>query len=62
MGSAAALFGAGGFGGGALASSLAGALQNGSARPMAFVIAACLLGCAGSLYGLALPRKIAQAA
>jgi DHA1 family bicyclomycin/chloramphenicol resistance-like MFS transporter len=56
------LFGAGGFGVGALASALAGALQNGSARPMAFVIAACLLGCATSLYGLALPRKIAQAA
>ena len=62
VGSAAALFGAGGFGVGALASALAGALQNGSARPMAFVIAACLLGCAASLYGLALPRKIPQAA
>jgi DHA1 family bicyclomycin/chloramphenicol resistance-like MFS transporter len=57
VGSAAALFGAGGFGLGALAASLAGALHDGSPRPMSYVIAGCLLGCAAALYGLALPRE-----
>jgi MFS transporter, DHA1 family, multidrug resistance protein len=62
VGSAAALFGAGGFGIGAVASSVAGSLHDGTARPMAFVIAICLMGCALSLHGLALRRELVQPA
>jgi len=57
VGSAAALFGAGGFGVGALVSSIAGALHDGTARPMGFAIACCLMGCALSLHGLALRHR-----
>ncbi|HVW68007.1 MAG TPA: multidrug effflux MFS transporter [Steroidobacteraceae bacterium] len=62
VGSAAALFGAGGFGVGALASTVAGALHDGTPRPMAFVIACCLMGCALSLHGLALRHRAAHPA
>lgn len=41
-----ALFGACSFAAGALAAALAGALFDGTARPMAFVIMACSIGCA----------------
>jgi DHA1 family bicyclomycin/chloramphenicol resistance-like MFS transporter len=60
-GSTAALFGAGGFALGALASASAGALDNGTARPMATIIVACLLGCAVALYGFALRRPLLAA-
>jgi len=53
-GSASALFGAGGFGLGAVTSTIAGAMGSRTALPMALVIAACLLACAASLFGLAL--------
>lgn len=62
VGSAAALFGAGGFGVGALVSSIAGALQDGTARPMTYAIVCCLVGCALSLHGLALRHPAARAA
>jgi DHA1 family bicyclomycin/chloramphenicol resistance-like MFS transporter len=60
-GSTAALFGASGFGLGALASLVAGALHDGTARPMALVIVICLIGCAAALFGLALRRAAAAA-
>ena len=53
-GSTAALFGASAFGLGAVASTIAAALRDGTARPMVLVIVVCLIGCAAALYGLAL--------
>jgi DHA1 family bicyclomycin/chloramphenicol resistance-like MFS transporter len=60
-GSIAALFGAGGFGAGALASSIAGMLDDGTARAMAGVILVCIVGCTLALYRMALPRSPARA-
>lgn len=56
-GSCAALFGSFSFGAGALAAMLAGALSDGTARPMALVILVSTLGCAVSLRKLALRRS-----
>jgi MFS transporter, DHA1 family, multidrug resistance protein len=58
-GSTAALFGTCSFGAGAVAATLAGALNDGTPRPMALVITACAIGCAVSLRRLALPRETA---
>jgi len=55
-GSISALLGSSSFGCGALAGSLAGALFDGSARPMALTIAACAIGCGFAVRGLALRR------
>jgi len=55
-GATSALLGAASFAAGALASSLAGAFHDGTARPMALVMLACLLGSAATLRVLALPR------
>lgn len=56
-GSTAALFGAGAFGFGAVASSIAGLMHDGTARPMAIVIVCCLFGCAAAFFGLARARS-----
>lgn len=56
-GSISALMGGLSFGAGALASSIGGALHDGTARPMAGVMLVCLLGSAASLWGLALPKR-----
>lgn len=53
-GAASALFGAAAFGLGAGTASLAGALADGTARPMALVIAASLGGCALFVHALAM--------
>lgn len=55
-GSISALLGSSSFACGALAGSLAGALFDGSARPMALTIAACAIGCGLAVRGLALRR------
>jgi len=55
-GATSALLGAASFAAGAVASSLAGLFHDGSARPMALVMLACLLGSVASLRLLALPR------
>jgi DHA1 family bicyclomycin/chloramphenicol resistance-like MFS transporter len=56
-GAISSLFGAASFGAGAAAAALAGAMRDGTARPMAFVIVA-VLGCAViSLRTLAPVRK-----
>lgn len=55
-GSISALMGGLSFGAGALASWLGGVLHDGTARPMAGVMLACLVGSAAALYLLALPR------
>lgn len=62
-GSTAALLGACSFTMGAVAGSVAGAFHDGTARPMAFVIAACSVGCAIVVRTLALPpkRRLTQA-
>ena len=52
-GSTSALFGACSFGTGALAATIAGLLNDGTARPMAWVITACLIGCTASVYCIA---------
>ena len=59
-GATSALLGAASFAAGALTSSLAGAFHDGTARPMALVMLASLLGSAVALRTLALP-KAAQA-
>lgn len=59
-GATSALLGAASFAAGALTSSLAGAFHDGTARPMALVMLASLLGSAVALRTLALP-KTAQA-
>lgn len=56
-GATSALLGAASFGCGALASSLAGLFHDGTARPMALVMLACMTGSVASLRLLALPRK-----
>jgi DHA1 family bicyclomycin/chloramphenicol resistance-like MFS transporter len=62
-GSISALMGALSFGAGALASSLAGALHDGTPRPMALIMLAALTGSALALRGLALrPQVQAQPA
>lgn len=61
-GSAAALFGASGFGLGAAAASIAGAFSDGTALPMAVVLTACLVGCAAALFGMALRSERPAAA
>lgn len=61
-GSASALFGALAFGLGAAAASLAGALADGTARPMALVIAGCMVLCVVALKGLALRHPEPQPA
>ncbi len=60
-GTTSALFGASSFAAGALASSAAGALYDGTARPMCYMIAICLAGCAATLYLLALRRDTVTA-
>jgi DHA1 family bicyclomycin/chloramphenicol resistance-like MFS transporter len=59
-GSISALMGALSFGSGALASSLAGALHDGTPRPMAVIMLAAVAGSALALHGLAL-RRLQQA-
>jgi DHA1 family bicyclomycin/chloramphenicol resistance-like MFS transporter len=55
-GAISALMGALSFGTGALASSLAGALHDGTPRPMALIMLVALAGSALALHRLALPR------
>ena len=55
-GATSALLGAASFGAGALASSLAGLLHDGTARPMALVMASAIVGSVLALRLLALPR------
>ena len=55
-GATSALLGAASFGAGALAANLAGVLHDGTARPMALVMLAALVGSALSLRLLALPK------
>ncbi|WP_296595260.1 multidrug effflux MFS transporter [Phenylobacterium sp.] len=57
-GATSALIGAASFAAGALASSLAGVFHDGTARPMALVMLAALVGSAVSLRTLALPRGV----
>lgn len=63
-GSSSALIGPASFGAGALASSIAAALHDGTPRPMALVMLASLVGSALALHLLALPRRsvVAQTA
>jgi DHA1 family bicyclomycin/chloramphenicol resistance-like MFS transporter len=62
-GSISALMGALSFGAGALASSLAGVLHDGTPRPMALIMLTALAGSALALHGLALrPQRLAQPA
>lgn len=61
-GATSALLGAASFGAGALASSLAALLHDGTARPIAVVMLAAILGSVASLRLLALPRKAAPSA
>jgi MFS transporter, DHA1 family, multidrug resistance protein len=56
-GSISALMGALSFGTGALASSLAGALHDGTPRPMALIMVTALAGSALALHRMALPRR-----
>jgi DHA1 family bicyclomycin/chloramphenicol resistance-like MFS transporter len=56
-GATSALVGAASFALGAVASSLAALLHDGTARPMALVMLGALLGSAASLRLLALPKK-----
>jgi len=56
-GATSALLGAASFAAGALTSSLAGAFHDGTARPMALVMLASLIGSAVSLRLLALPPR-----
>ncbi|THD81129.1 MAG: Bcr/CflA family efflux MFS transporter [Phenylobacterium sp.] len=56
-GSISALLGGLSFGTGALASGLAGALHDGTPRPMALIMAVALAGSALSLHRLALPKQ-----
>jgi DHA1 family bicyclomycin/chloramphenicol resistance-like MFS transporter len=56
-GSISALMGALSFGAGALASSFAGALHDGTPRPMALIMVTALAGSALALHGLALRRQ-----
>jgi MFS transporter, DHA1 family, multidrug resistance protein len=58
-GSTSALFGACAFAAGALAGGTAGMLHDGTARPMASIIAICSIGCAIALRRLALPQRTA---
>jgi DHA1 family bicyclomycin/chloramphenicol resistance-like MFS transporter len=58
-GATSALLGAASFAFGALASSLAGAFHDGTARPMALVMLAALIGSAVALRTLALPKALA---
>jgi len=55
-GSIAALVGSASFAVSAIAASIAGAAYDGTARPMAFVILACLGGCAAATFGVARTR------
>ena len=57
-GSTSALVGAASFAAGAIASSIAGAFHDGSAVPMAAVMAASLAGSAAMLFALALPAGV----
>ena len=56
-GSTSALVGASAFGSGALAASLTGLFHDGSAVPMAAIMALALTGSAAALFGLALPPR-----
>ncbi len=56
-GSISALLGGASFAIGALASSLAGALHDGTPRPMALVMLSAVAGSALALFALALPRR-----
>lgn len=56
-GSISALLGAFAFATGAVGAGLAGALHDGTARPMALVILAAMCGSAAALRALALPRR-----
>lgn len=57
-GSISALIGGTGFGVGAIAATIAGAFHDGTAWPMAFVMALSLVGAATALFTLALPRRV----
>jgi DHA1 family bicyclomycin/chloramphenicol resistance-like MFS transporter len=57
-GSTSALMGGVSFGTGALASGLAGALHDGTPRPMALIMLAAMAGAALALHTLALPRGV----
>ena len=56
-GTTSALIGSASFATGALAASIAGALHDGTPRPMAVVMAVALAGAALALHTLALPRR-----
>ena len=58
-GATSALIGSASFAVGALAATIAGAFHDGTARPMAVVMAVALAGTAVALHTLALPRRIA---
>lgn len=60
-GSTAALFGACTFAGGALASWLASLVYDGSSRGLSGVVALCLLGVAGAIRFIVLPRAVQPA-
>ena len=60
-GATSALIGSASFGVGALAATIAGAFHDGTARPMAIVMAVALTGTAIALHTLALPRRFAVA-
>lgn len=60
-GSISALLGGVSFGAGALASALAGALHDGTPRPMAVLMLVALLGSALAVHRLALPKPLARA-
>ena len=56
-GSISALMGAASFATGAVAAWIAGALHDGTPRPMAAVMLVCLIGSALALRALALPKR-----
>ena len=56
-GATSALMGASAFGVGALAAAISGTLHDGTAVPMAAVMAVSLAGATAALFGLALPRR-----
>src|SRR6202012_2299036 len=59
-GAISALMGAVSFGTGAVASAAAGVLHDGTARPMAVVMLAALVGSVLCLYLLALPKQVSR--
>jgi DHA1 family bicyclomycin/chloramphenicol resistance-like MFS transporter len=57
-GSTSALMGGASFSAGALASWVGGLLHDGSARPVAAVMFACLVGSSVAIFGLAVPKSV----